>query len=381
MLTKSLRKYLLIPLFPFFALYARAKGARKFTGSFRKTRQWYWIDMPGCTCSSGKKYFFYVKKGTENKLLVHFMGGGAAWDASSAAKPALSLFQALFSGGDFLYTAAVSRLLTFLDGGILEKDNPKNPFNDWNVIQIPYATADFHTGNGQISYYDKRKRKKVCRFQGEDNLTQILKKVKELFPEPQQLMIAGESAGGFGCVAQGDRVAAAFPGCDRITVISDGTQLRCPGWKTITQEVWKTRSELSDCIGADGLLIADWMKRLHRILGDHVQYLHINSPLDETLIPFQSCIQGYGYEVNEYSKKDYADGLRETVQTLMKSIPGYRCFITEFKVNEDQTTAHTALGHSERFYKKTEEGIALSEWIAAAVDGRQIQNVGLSLLK
>lgn len=107
----------------------------------------------------------------------------------------------------------------------------------------------------------------------------------------------------------------------------------------------------------------------------------INSPLDETLIPFQSCIQGYGYEVNEYSKKDYADGLRETVQTLMKSIPGYYCFIAEFKVNEDQTTAHTALGHSERFYKKTEEGIALSEWIAAAFDGRQIQNVGLSLLK
>ena len=83
----------------------------------------------------------------------------------------------------------------------------------------------------------------------------------------------------------------------------------------------------------------------------------INSPLDETLIPFQSCIQGYGYEVNEYSKKDYADGLRETVQTLMKSIPGYRCFIAEFKVNEDQTTAHTALGYRERFYKKQKRGL------------------------
>lgn len=64
-----------------------------------------------------------------------------------------------------------------------------------------------------------------------------------------------------------------------------------------------------------------------------------------------------GYEVNEYSKKDYADGLRETVQTLMKSIPGYRCFIAEYKVNEDQTTAHTALGYSERFYKKQKRGL------------------------
>ena len=40
----------------------------------------------------------------------------------------------------------------------------------------------------------------------------------------------------------------------------------------------------------------------------------INSPLDETLIPFQSCIQGYGYEVNEYSKKDYTDGLLITAR-------------------------------------------------------------------
>ena len=83
----------------------------------------------------------------------------------------------------------------------------------------------------------------------------------------------------------------------------------------------------------------------------------------------------------EFALRLIAHIQRNGCDRLMKSIPGYRCFIAEFKVNEDQTTAHTALGHSERFYKKTEEGIALSEWIAAAVDGRQIQNVGLSLLK
>ena len=187
-----------------------------------KIGMWYRKELSGGISSNGKPYAITLKKGSVNKLLVFFVGGGLSWNEETASTPFTMV--SVIRRKDAYYISHVMPIqLQFMHTGILNGKDKQNPFADWHVLTIPYATADFHLGNNDYSFQDRRGRHKVLHHRGEANVQEALKVLKDMIPDtPENLLIAGVSAGGFGCVAHAPKIHKLYPDCKRIVVCADG---------------------------------------------------------------------------------------------------------------------------------------------------------------
>jgi hypothetical protein len=144
---------ILSPLIAFaYGLFLLFKGAREYKGFFPKTHRWYKLKLPvdSARSSDGSPYSVYLKKGIPNKLIVFFSGGGMSWNEYTAARPMTVI--RMLSGKDSYYFPMVRSYLELMNGGILAAKDKLNPFNDWNIILLPYSSGDFHVGNNEFLY-------------------------------------------------------------------------------------------------------------------------------------------------------------------------------------------------------------------------------------
>jgi len=92
--------------------------------------QWQRINTGGETsCARGTPFYFYVRGGKVNRLLVSFRGGGACWSAGTCALNEKDMF--------FVDSIEEEHDPTLDDDGIFDLDNPENPFADWYIVHVP----------------------------------------------------------------------------------------------------------------------------------------------------------------------------------------------------------------------------------------------------
>ncbi|KAK1943236.1 hypothetical protein P3T76_004632 [Phytophthora citrophthora] len=151
-------------------------------------------------------YFFQVSpnlKQDKSKVLLYFQGGGACTD-----KFTCNFALQCQLGTDVLFTLAP----TVDNIGILDRGADGNPFNDWNIVFLPYCIGDLFVGNSQLeafeSLYNQALGNKQCLGQnrtthlnGYNNAKAVLDWAVEIFPNPEQLVIGGYSAGSAGSLA------------------------------------------------------------------------------------------------------------------------------------------------------------------------------------
>ena len=117
-----------------------------------KTGKWYGVPLEGCVSADGVPVRAAFRKGTENKLIVLFFGGGVSWNEFMAARP-----NTLYGNPDKISFYAVgdgclaADLATRLGIQPLSKKE-NNPFRNWNMLAIPYTTGDFHCGTSDFSF-------------------------------------------------------------------------------------------------------------------------------------------------------------------------------------------------------------------------------------
>ncbi len=356
------------------------RGARPFRGSFPSTHRWYRLAIPAerARSSDGSPYAVYLKKGTVNRLVVFFSGGGVSWDGYTAARPITPA--TLLNGEDAYYFPAVHRYLELMNGGILAANDPRNPFNDWSFILLPYSTGDFHVGHGTFAYRDRRGRDRVLYHWGARNVRAALEVAAPLFGSPEQLLIAGESAGAFGCVAQAPEVLKHFAGCRRIIIYSDSGQLFWPRWQEVVRDVWKADPVFWECITSGGNLILDWFRWLYGRLGDRAIYLQSCSIYDGILSTFQSKMNHGAFVCDRRAISGFALHLGETVRALSREVPGYRYYLTDQGQSpRDGSTPHTTCRYA-RFYSGGPKGVSVAAWLEDAASGRRLHNVGEGLV-
>lgn len=97
--------------------------------------KWYEVTVDGSKSSDGSEWHGIFRKGTENKVVVYFFGGG------------VSITPETSKGGNKFFATNMTAQDFVAQGGI-GSDAEDNPFRDWNFIVIPYATGDFHAGTG-----------------------------------------------------------------------------------------------------------------------------------------------------------------------------------------------------------------------------------------
>ncbi|MBI3770765.1 MAG: hypothetical protein HY271_20035 [Deltaproteobacteria bacterium] len=167
------------------------------------------------TCSRDTPYMYWYKRGTENKLLVYYQGGGACWDDTTCS-PSLG------GGSPFKNTATLSDNPANTTTGFGDVTNPLNPFSDWSAVFISYCTGDIHWGDNKKLYHDPLNGNQPYTIQhkGYQNAKLVEKFAREHFVAPDEVFVTGSSAGAYGAALGGILLHEVYPAA-KFNVVGD----------------------------------------------------------------------------------------------------------------------------------------------------------------
>lgn len=138
-------------------------------------------------CSRGTPWVFFVKRGTVNKTLMYYQGGGACWSHTTCTFPTHKV------------SASASDNPANSSSGFADLDNPENPFKDWNAVFVPYCTGDVHWGDEVVEHRQGGLRVTI-HHKGFVNAQVAEKWAREHFANPEQVFVTGSSAGAYGAI-------------------------------------------------------------------------------------------------------------------------------------------------------------------------------------
>lgn len=326
--------------------------------------EWYQVTPDDAIASDGSEWHGIFRKGSENKVIVYFFGGGVSITGETSE-----------GGTDFFATTMMGQ--DFVAQGGIGSTIDENPFKDWTFIVIPYASGDFHAGTGEYHYAENGK-EKVVYHNGYNNYTSYMNIVKEYIEEPDTLLITGFSAGGFATSLLADDVIEHFPEAENITVCVDSSLILYDGWHESAVNLWKTPQEISDRLTTDNIVL-DSLTALYKKRGDSVKILFDCSYRDDTLLQYQSYIDNGRMDNTKELGDKFQIDLKEMVEGLQTNIPSVGIYIWDYgKDEETGNTQHTII--SSNVFDKLGNDISVCEWIYKAVNG-DVQTIGLELLE
>lgn len=337
------------------------------SGQSAETNRWYQHDLGDeAMAADGSDYRLYVKTGSSDNLMVFFGGGGVTWDAASTEDP-ITVGGYLFGGDPGNYFRSIPSFFPTTLGGMLEADNPENPFNDWNVVVIPYATGDFHAGNGLTD---------TMHYNGQENVRLAFDWIRETMPaDPSKLLIAGGSAGGFGATFWTPTLAELYPD-STVYSFSEGNQLASAKWPTAVDGLW--HADWADTFGYEpGANLYETAVLANRErLGENVIFLDSNTVADGTLIAFSAKINDHEPDADAWSTD-----MRASMSRLAESVPNYYFYLSEDDADASTGLTPHTLSSLPGFYTTVQDGVPFADWLAAAVIGDAPRSVGASVLR
>ena len=337
--------------------------------------------LPGNIAPSPTDFAFFVQQGNPNRVLFFMDGGGACWDALTCVGSPLA--------GSSTYTQTVDETAGALAnaGGVLDGDNPENPFANYTKVFVPYCTGDIHFGTKDMPY-SFNGLDWTIRHRGIDNLlatlhllnTSVRKNRKRLvvdFAAAKHVMVTGVSAGGYGATAAFGYIAEATGPGARLNLLSDsalGVQTDEFFAEVIYDgsgmESWGVADGLPPWVPAFGNPAAflsqatgnalGFQPLLFRALGDYrpdARLASVSPNLDGVQIGFYAASRPGVPQLEAVS--DWYRGLR-TIITLTAPVPNYRYFIEDGRF-------HTFLTSDQRLYGVGALGISLRDWITAMI--------------
>lgn len=234
---------------------------------------WIEFDVPGHVCADDTQYKYFVKfrEGSDN-LLVLYEGGGACWDfktctAAEGSRGALGVDCVLKNrereaNGEELVdcipddyadryfglpdsAAEVSAVANQLNPNIYITDNAASidtvlplassdpnvsPFSDWNLVFVPYCTADLYSGDKEARYFETEgceddpncdEDPVIFRHFGLRNTLAVAEELDEVFPGVEDFAMNGCSAGGAAVMATYYLMRTRIQGIQNAVAFSD----------------------------------------------------------------------------------------------------------------------------------------------------------------
>jgi hypothetical protein len=151
-----------------------------------------------CISADSGPFGFQVIPGDSDKLMIYFQGGGACWDRLST--------DLHFCSYDAIPSTQV---------GIFDRDNERNAFRDYTVVQILYCSGDVHGGDVTRPYTDPKGQpvvqKGLANTQSAIDWVQAQQAAGLMSAKLSSLYIGGCSAGSIGTQLWAKAVNDAFP--------------------------------------------------------------------------------------------------------------------------------------------------------------------------
>lgn len=338
-----------------------------------ETGTWYEVAPEGAVSADGSPWRAFFRKGTANRVMVYFLGGGVSIDEYTAARGRSVVREGGFYADNVKYQDFVATW------GIGSQDG-RNPFKDWTVLAIPYGCGDFHCGTGDFPYTSLEGEPRVLHHHGYTNYAGALSMVMPFMGQPEALLVCGYSAGGWGAALLAEDVIAHFPNLSNVTVCIDGSLGLYQDWRYVAEHVWKAPREIAGRIVSDNIIM-DCLLALDRDYGGRVKILYGCSVRDEAL----ANVQTY-FDEKRNGKPTRADGdvqqrnLKRFVRQLQDSIPSCGVFLWDDIVTqpEEALTQHTIL-LTRDFFTDRSADVSFAKWIDDAVKGHT-HSYGLDLI-
>ncbi|MDV3427792.1 MAG: pectinacetylesterase family protein [Bacillota bacterium] len=337
-----------------------------------KIGKWYRVSSDEMKDSEGGKYHALFKKGSENKVLIYFAGGGVSVNEVMAKD---DTYNTHMVKPDYLAN------LTMNMGG-LAADSADSPFGNWSMILFPYATGDFHCGTGEFKYTDTDGKEKILYHKGYTNYTEAMKEILEKagIENPDTVVVTGYSAGGFGAALLADDIYTNyFPNAKNKNVLIDASLLLRDDWHDIAVNVWKAPASISDKLVSDNLTL-DCLSALHDKYGEDIHLMFDSSTRDGDLAQMQNYFDNGKMEVDENIANDYQKMLKEEVPQFQEA--GVSLFIWDgYPWYDDprNLTAHTIIATPVVWAKIESQNKSIAEWLTDTIDGT-VKDYGLELV-
>lgn len=312
---------------------------------------WDAITAPAdCMCSDGSPFEFFVHKGDPTKVVFYLEGGGACFDPNTCAPDSNS----------FKRTVGHDDNLADLTTGIFDFANPANPFADWSVVFVPYCTGDVHIGNATTDYGNGT----VVQHKGFVNGSTALNATKDLFPNANQLVFAGESAGSVPTPLYAGLGRDLYPSAT-IKVLADGSGAYpdIAGINAVIGQFWGTMNALPDWPVNEGMTVEKWsLPGLFVQAGKHspdIVFARHDYAFDKTQVFFA--------QLAGIPADDLVSLIDKNEQQIEASGIDFFSYISP-------GDSHTVLSRPE-FYTETQDGTSLLDWVTALVNGQPITDV------
>ena len=169
--------------------------APEVTAAPAEAGEWLSIPADDCECSDGSPFELWQRPADPTKVVLFLEGGGACFSAETCA-PDSPVFTKNLELGEEPRSS-----------GIFDSGNPENPFADYSIVYVPYCTGDVHLGDRVNEYTDPL----TISHTGFDNASKGLDTVVADYPEIEQLVVAGSSAGSVPAPAFAGLAADALP--------------------------------------------------------------------------------------------------------------------------------------------------------------------------
>jgi hypothetical protein len=154
------------------------------------------------TCVFGAPYHYFVKRGTVNKLLMYYQGGGACWEQLTCSVPVC----------DSNVNPAGSDNPNNATSGFADRTNPSNPFKDWHIVFVSYCSCDVHYGDAAQDYDNINPSNPLhVEHRGFQNAKVVEKWAREHFLNPEVVFVTGSSAGAYGAWFHGPLLHSVWP--------------------------------------------------------------------------------------------------------------------------------------------------------------------------
>lgn len=338
---------------------------------------WYKYHTEKAYCGNGEPYAACIKLGTENKLAIVFCGGGVSINEYTAAHPNNPIYPDPVN----FYADDVFMQAEIVAPHGLGSNAENNPFRNWNILVIPYATGDFHTGTNDLKYKTEKGEEKILHQRGYDNYRVLMCKLKEFVSSPEKLLVTGFSAGGFATALLTDDIMDTFPECKDVTCFPDAALLLYDGWHKSATECWKAPKPISDRLITANITL-DSLKALYNKRGSGVKIIFASSNRDALLSQYQHFV-----DKGEMRAADGDDGslytvnLKKFCDDLSEQIPEAGLFIYNEPFegeNPHKLTKH-GLNMTDDVFRITSDGVTCIDWIWNAINGKT-ERLGLELL-
>jgi hypothetical protein len=279
------------------------------------------------------------------KVVLYFEGGGACFSAATCDPHASPTYTVNRKG---MTTRSLEAL-----GGYFDASNPENPIAGDSIVYVPYCTGDVHEGDTTHDYGQGV----VIQHRGYANATKALDYLVAQYPDAQQVVVTGESAGSVPTALFGALVADRLPNASVVTFgDSSGAYPDIDPINALIGDVWGFPAGVPDWPELDGLTVEQWSFPEQMIYAGHhaprVRFGRLDHAFDQVQAQF-AALAGIPADqlvtLIDGTEQQIEDG---GVQLASYVAPG---------------NLHT-ISSSDDFYTTEVEGVRLVDWLTALID-------------